>query len=183
MLLNKLLQADFGYDISDFYDIQPEYGTLADFDRLIAKAKSLNIKIVLDFVPNHSSDENDWFIKSVNKDPDYADFYLWHPGYIDEHNTSKRLPPSNWLSIFRGSAWEWNDKREEFYFHQFLKKQPDLNYRNPKVVEEMKVIFYFQYDLDSKTRQNKTLVPYLIGLGPKQVNKFVQSQNRSNFST
>lgn len=137
------LQADFGYDISDFYDIQPEYGTLDDFDRLIAKAKSLNIKIVLDFVPNHSSDENDWFIKSANKDSEFVDFYLWHPGYVDEHNTSKRLPPSNWLSIFRGSAWEWNDKRKEFYFHQFLKKQPDLNYRNPKVVEEMKVIFSF----------------------------------------
>lgn len=133
------MQADFGYDISDFYDIQPEYGTLEDFDRMVAKAKSLNIKVILDFVPNHSSDENDWFIKSAKKEPGFEDFYIWHPGYADEIDPNKRKPPSNWLSIFRGSAWEWNDQRKEFYFHQFLKKQPDLNYRNPKVVEEMKV--------------------------------------------
>lgn len=106
---------------------------------MIAKANKLNIKIVLDFVPNHSSDENEWFIKSAKKVPGFEDFYLWHPGF--ESDTGKRLPPSNWLSIFRGSAWEWSEQRKEFYFHQFLKKQPDLNYRNPKVVEEMKVSF------------------------------------------
>lgn len=158
---------DFGYDISSFYDIQPEYGNLDDFDRLIAKAQSLNVKIILDFVPNHSSDENEWFIKSVNKEPGFEDFYIWHPGYSDAKDPTKRLPPNNWLSVFRGSAWTWNDKRGEFYFHQvlftviifinrflfvlnvysqmqisyqFLAGQPDLNYRNPKVVDEMKVI-------------------------------------------
>lgn len=109
---------DFGYDISDFYDIQPEYGNLDDFDRLIAKAKSLDIKIVLDFVPNHSSDLNEWFIKSANKVPGFEDFYTWHPGYTDQNNPSKRLPPTNWISIFRKSAWEWNEQRGEFYLHQ-----------------------------------------------------------------
>lgn len=109
---------DFGYDISSFYEIQPEYGNLDDFDRLIAKAQSLNVKIILDFVPNHSSDENEWFTKSVNKEPGYEDFYVWHPGYSDEKDPSKRLPPNNWLSVFRGSAWTWNEKRGEFYFHQ-----------------------------------------------------------------
>lgn len=128
---------DFGYDIADFYAIHSEYGTLADFDAMIAKARELDIKIVLDFVPNHSSDQNEWFRKSVNKEEGYADFYVWHPGYVDTHNI--RQPPSNWLSIFGGSAWTWNEVREEYYLHQFKPQQPDLNYRNPVVVQEMKV--------------------------------------------
>lgn len=111
---------DFGYDISSFYEIQPEYGNLDDFDRLIAKAQLLNIKIILDFVPNHSSDENEWFVKSAGREPGYEDFYIWHAGYPDEKDPSKRLPPNNWLSVFRGSAWTWNEKRGEFYFHQVL---------------------------------------------------------------
>lgn len=109
---------DFGYDIADFYDIQPEYGTLDDFDLLIAKAKSLDIKIILDFVPNHSSDLNEWFIKSVNKEPGWEDFYVWHPGYPDDKDPKIRRPPTNWISVFRKSAWKWNEKRGEFYFHQ-----------------------------------------------------------------
>ncbi|XP_055295300.1 maltase A3-like [Sitodiplosis mosellana] len=137
---------DFGYDVADFYDIQPEYGTLDDFDRLIAKAKTLDIKIILDFVPNHSSDENDWFIKSVNKEPGWEDFYIWHPGYPDENDPTNRLPPTNWISVFRKSAWKWSEKRGEFYFHQFLAGQPDLNYRNPKVVDEMKNVLRFWMD-------------------------------------
>lgn len=114
---------DFGYDIADFYSIQPEYGTLDDFDRLIAKAKSLDLKIILDFVPNHSSDENEWFIKSVNKEPGWEDFYVWHPGYPDENDPTQRAPPTNWISVFRKSAWQWSDKRGEFYFHQVNIKQ------------------------------------------------------------
>lgn len=109
---------DFGYDIADFYDIQPDYGTLEDFDQLIAAAKTLDIKIILDFVPNHSSDENEWFIKSVNKEPGFEDFYIWHPGFPDDKDPSKRIPPTNWISVFRGSAWKWSEKRGEFYFHQ-----------------------------------------------------------------
>lgn len=109
---------DFGYDVADFYDIQPEYGTMDDFDRMIAKADSLNIKIILDFVPNHSSDLNEWFIKSENREPGFEDFYVWHPGYPDTENPSKRLPPSNWLSVFRGKAWTFSEKRGEFYLHQ-----------------------------------------------------------------
>lgn len=131
--------ADFGYDISDFYDIQPEYGTMEDFDRLIARANELDIKILLDFVPNHSSDENEWFIKSVNREKGYENFYVWHPGFPDPNNASNRLPPTNWVSVFLGSAWQWNDIRKEFYLHQFQPKQPDLNYRDPNVVNTMKV--------------------------------------------
>lgn len=139
----KSPMADFGYDISNFFDIQPEYGTLVDFDLMIAKANELNLKIILDFVPNHSSDENDWFQKSVNREKGYEDFYVWHPGFPDPDNSSNRLPPTNWISVFHGSAWEYNNVRKEFYLHQFAVKQPDLNYRNPLVVETMKVSLHF----------------------------------------
>lgn len=91
---------------------------MEDFDRMVAKAKSLNIKIILDFVPNHSSDLNEWFIKSENREAGFEKFYVWHPGYPDPKNPSNRLPPSNWISVFRGSAWKWSDKRKEFYLHQ-----------------------------------------------------------------
>lgn len=128
--------ADFGYDISNFTEIDAIFGSMDDFDRLISQANQLQIKILLDFVPNHSSDECLWFKKSIERDPYYKDFYVWHPGRIVN---GVRQPPTNWLSVFRGSAWTWHDTRKEYYFHQFLKKQPDLNYRHPNVQETMKV--------------------------------------------
>lgn len=149
----KSPMADFGYDIANFYEIQPEYGTLDDFDRLIKRAKELDVKILLDFVPNHSSDENDWFVKSANREPGWEDFYIWHPGFEDKDKPGTRLPPSNWISVFRGSAWKWNEQRKEFYFHQFLAKQPDLNYRSPKVVDTMKVGPYLLLASSSKLNQ------------------------------
>lgn len=131
---------DFGYDCSDYYSIQGEYGTLEDFDRLIARAKELDLKIILDFVPNHTSDLNEWFIKSEAGDATYKDFYIWHPGKMVN---GVRQPPNNWVSVFRYSAWTWSEKRGEYYFHAFLKEQPDLNYRNPAVVAEMKNVLRF----------------------------------------
>lgn len=139
----KSPMADFGYDIANFFEIQPEYGTMSDFEELIKRAHELNIRIILDFVPNHSSDENEWFINSENGGEIYKDFYVWHPGYLDPNNSSRRLPPSNWISFFRGSAWEWSSTRQEFYLHQFHRKQPDLNYRNPIVVATMKKVLWF----------------------------------------
>ncbi|XP_061395956.1 maltase A1 [Musca vetustissima] len=138
----KSPMADFGYDISDFYQVHPEYGTMEDFENMIRKAKEVGIKIILDFVPNHSSDENEWFIKSENNDPEYRDFYIWHNGKVNA-TTGEREPPNNWRSIFRYSAWQWSEKRQQYYLHQFAIKQPDLNYRNPKVVEEMKNVLRF----------------------------------------
>lgn len=89
---------DFGYDISDFYGIQPEYGTMSDFEGLLKAVKAAGIKLILDFVPNHSSDQNEWFVKSINREPGYEDFYVWHPGYPDPEDASKRLPPNNWVN-------------------------------------------------------------------------------------
>ncbi|XP_050092930.1 maltase A3-like [Anopheles aquasalis] len=137
--------ADFGYDISDYYSIQPEYGTMADFDALLQEARKRGLEVILDFVPNHTSDEHEWFKKSEARVPGFEDFYVWHPGKKATANgtAGRPAPPSNWVSYFRGSAWEWSDVRQEYYLHQFLAKQPDLNYRNPAVVEAMKNVMRF----------------------------------------
>lgn len=138
--------ADFGYDISDFEDIQPEYGTLQDFDAMMKKANELGIKIILDFVPNHSSDEHEWFVKSENRVKGYEDLYFWVDGKVDPQDPTKRLPPTNWISVFRGSAWKWSDTRKQFYYHAFIDKQPDLNYRSPTLVKLMKNVLKFWLD-------------------------------------
>lgn len=83
------------------------------------------------------SDQHEWFIKSVNKEPGYGDFYIWHPGKVN-NETGERSPPTNWISFYRKSSWQWNDKRQEYYYHQFANQQPDLNHRHPKVVENMR---------------------------------------------
>lgn len=134
---------DMGYDVSNYIDIHPGYGTLEDFDNLILEANRLGLKILLDFVPNHSSDEHEWFVKSENRVEGFEDYYIWDDGKIDPSNPAKRLPPSNWLSAFRGSGWTWSDKRNQFYYHAFNVKQPDLNFRNPLVVKEMEKVLTF----------------------------------------
>lgn len=93
----KSPMVDFGYDIADFYEIQPEYGTMDDFRELISKANALSLKIILDFVPNHSSDECEWFQKSLRRERGYEDYYIWHDGKLDADG--KRIPPSNWVSM------------------------------------------------------------------------------------
>lgn len=130
--------ADFGYDVANLTEIDPIFGTMADFEALIAKAKAIGVKIILDFVPNHTSDECEWFIKSAARDPEYENFYVWHPGKIID---GVRHPPTTWISVFRGSMWTWHEGRQEYYLHQFHAKQPDLNYRNPKVMDAMKVSY------------------------------------------
>lgn len=138
----KSPMVDFGYDISDYRAIQREYGTMDDFKRLVSTLKRFGIHLVLDFVPNHTSVEHEWFRKSVRREAGYENFYIWHPGRVN-NRTGAREPPNNWLSIFRYSAWEWNDVRKEYYLHQFVKEQPDLNFREPKVRKEMNDILLF----------------------------------------
>jgi alpha-glucosidase len=100
------------------------------------------IKIILDYVPNHTSDKHEWFIKSEARDPDYEDFFVWHDGKKNPSG-GRNIEPNNWVSVFYGSAWTWSDKRGQFYLHQFTKQQPDLNYRNPKVVQRMSDVLRF----------------------------------------
>ena len=138
----KSPMADFGYDISDFRDIHDEFGTLDDFQDLANECDKLGLKLILDFVPNHSSDEHEWFKKSERREPGYEDFYIWRSGKRD--NVSNIIvPPNNWLSAFRYSAWRWSEIRQEMYYHMVHYKQPDLNYRNPKVVNEMKAVLTY----------------------------------------
>ena len=98
----------------------------------------------MDFVPNHSSDEHEWFTKSLSMDPKYGDYYVWQNA--SSFNGSDPVPPNNWVSIFRGSAWTWRPEREQFYLHQFDPGQPDLNYRNPEVKQEMLDVLTFWMD-------------------------------------
>ena len=124
--------ADFGYDVADYCDIDPVFGTLADFDRLVAEMHRRNLKVILDFVPNHTSIEHEWFraSRSSRQDPK-RDWYIWRDPRPDGG------PPTNWLSEFGGPAWSWDEPTRQFYYHAFLADQPDLNWRNPAVQEAM----------------------------------------------
>ncbi|XP_053662156.1 maltase 2-like [Anopheles marshallii] len=135
---------DFGYDIADYTAIQPEYGTMEDFEALLAEAERFGIKIILDFVPNHTSDQCEWFQRSVAREEPYTDYYVWHDGRVDPSTgNGTRLPPNNWQSVFYGSAWTLHPVRGQYYLHQFTAQQPDLNFRNPAVAEEMREVLRF----------------------------------------
>lgn len=134
--------ADMGYDVSDYCDIDPLFGTIDDFKELVEKAHAQNINVMLDFVPNHTSDKHPWFLDSrASKTGDKKDYYVWRDAKSDGSE------PNNWLSIFGGSAWEWDDERKQYYLHTFLKEQPDLNWDNPMVRDEMRRVIRFWMDL------------------------------------
>ncbi len=134
--------ADFGYDVSDYCDIDPLFGTLADFKELIAKAHERDIKVMIDFVPNHTSNEHPWFLESkTSRDNPKRDYYTWADPKPDGS------PPNNWLSIFGGSAWQWDETTGQYYLHTFLKEQPDLNWQNPVVRREMQDVLHFWFKL------------------------------------
>ena len=138
-------KADFGYDVSDYLDVDPELGSLETFDRLVAEAHQRGIRVIIDYVPNHTSEEHDWFKESRSSlDNPRRDWYIWRDPTPDGG------PPNNWGSHFGGSAWEWDESTGQFYFHQFLKEQPDLNWRNPDVVRAMKdvLIFWLERGVD-----------------------------------
>ena len=134
--------ADFGYDVSDYCDIDPLFGSLDDFKELIAKAHERDIKVMIDFVPNHSSDQHPWFQESKSsRDNPKRDYYVWRDAKPDGS------PPNNWMSIFGGSAWEWDEATGQYYLHTFLKEQPDWNWENPVVRREMQRVLRFWFDL------------------------------------
>ncbi|WP_026506262.1 alpha-glucosidase [Butyrivibrio sp. NC3005] len=128
--------ADFGYDISNYRDIHKDFGTLEQFKKVLDKAHKLGLKVIMDLVVNHTSDEHPWFIESrKGKDNPYSDYYIW------------RDKPNNWDSLFEGKAWEFDKERKQYYLHIFAKKQPDLNMDNPKVREEVKDILRYWLDM------------------------------------
>ena len=138
--LYKSPNKDYGYDISDYRDINPEFGTLDDMKKVIDEAHKRGLKIIMDLVINHTSSEHAWF-KEARKSVDnpYHDYYIWRKG---KGKNGKR-PPNNWASNFPGSAWEYVPECDEYYLHLFDVGQPDLNMDNPKVREEIKGIIRF----------------------------------------
>ena len=128
---------DFGYDVADYLGVDPKYGSIADFERLVAGCHGRGMKVIIDLVLNHSSSHHAWFQASrASRTGPYADWYIWRdsPG---RSILGGRRPPNNWRSFFGGSAWTWDDTRQQFYLHTFLPQQPDLNWRNPAVREAL----------------------------------------------
>jgi alpha-glucosidase len=138
--------ADFGYDVADYCDVEPIFGTLEDFKELVREAHARGIRLMIDFVPNHSSSEHPWFAesRSAKKSPK-RDWYIWHDPRPDGS------PPNNWLSVFGGSGWEFDEPTGQYYFHSFLKEQPDLNWRNPAVRAAMRegIRFWMELGVDA----------------------------------
>src|SRR5271157_6569445 len=125
-------QVDFGYDVSDYENIDRMYGTLADFDSMVAEGKKHHVSIILDFVVNHTSDQHPWFLDSKSsKTASHRDWYIWRDG------KGPGGPPNNWISTFGGSAWKFDPTTNQYYYHFFYAEQPDLNWRNPAVEKTM----------------------------------------------
>ncbi len=198
--LNPIYQSplvDNGYDISDYYQINPVYGTMKHLERLLEEAHQLGIKIVMDLVVNHTSDQHEWFIKSAeSRDNEYSDYYIW----IDPKEDGSE--PTDWGSTFGGSAWEYVESRGQYYLHLFAKEQPDLNWENPKVREAVYQMmdFWFKKGIDgfrmdvisliSKRQDWPMALPgavytksYYVGAsnGPR-VHEFLQEMNRKVLS-
>jgi alpha-glucosidase len=130
--------ADFGYDISNYTDIDPVFGTMDDFDALLADAHRRGLKVLLDYVPNHTSDRHPWFIESrSSRNNPKRNWYIWRDAKSDGG------PPNNWLANFGGRAWEWDERTGQYYYHAFLKEQPDLDWRNPEVQQAMLDVMRF----------------------------------------
>jgi alpha-glucosidase len=129
----------FGYDVADYRDISPEYGSLEDFNRLVAEANNRNIRVVMDMVMNHTSDENTWFVQSrLSRTDPYRDWYVWRDGK-DETATSPGEPPNNW-GEYGHSSWVRDEKTRQYYYHHFSPHQPDLNWYNPAIEQGFKEI-------------------------------------------
>lgn len=138
--LNQSPMVDNGYDVSDYLDICPIFGTLDDFDELLEKCHQRNLRVILDLVLNHTSNQHEWFLESrSSRDNAKADWYLWQEGYKDNL-------PNNWLSYFGGAGWTYCQEREQYYFHTFNENQPDLNWRNPEVRDAIYSIIRFWLD-------------------------------------
>jgi len=132
---------DFGYDVANYREIDPKFGGMPAFDKFLYEAHRRNIRVIMDLVLNHTSDQHEWFQQSKSsKNNPFRDWYIWKKA------TDGGKPPNNWKSRFGGSGWEWDSKTEEYYFHMFFKQQPDLNWRNPKVFNEILEMIKFWLD-------------------------------------
>src|SRR4051812_11329354 len=135
--------ADFGYDVSDYTDVDPVFGDLDIFDGLVADARHRGLRVMLDWVPNHTSDQHPWFLDSrSSRTSDKRGWYLWRDGRDGDRGTE----PNNWVAAFGGKAWTWDERTEQWYLHLFLPQQPDLNWANPDVERAMHDVLRFWLD-------------------------------------
>lgn len=165
---------DNGYDISHYRKIMPEFGTQEDFDELLEKIHDRGMKLIMDLVANHTSDEHDWFEESrKSKESPYRDYYFWRPG-------KNGGPPNNWKSFFGGSAWEYDQTTDEYYLHLFTKKQPDLNWENPKVRKEIHdvVDYWFQKGVDGFRMDVISVISKRPGLPDSDADSFDETINK-----
>lgn len=132
---------DFAYDISSYTKIDSRFGTIEDLMELFAQAKQKGLKVILDFVPNHTSNEHEWFINSENRVRGFENFYVWHDGVPNADN--QPLPPNEWKSVYGGSSWTWSETRQAYYYHAFAEQQPDLNLREQRVLDELDKVLAF----------------------------------------
>lgn len=132
---------DFAYDISSYTKIDPRFGTIEDLTELFEQAKQKGLKVILDFVPNHTSNEHEWFINSENRVRGYENFYVWHDGI--PNGNSQPSPPNEWQSTYGGSSWKWSETRQAYYYHAFAEQQPDLNLREQRVIDELDKVLDF----------------------------------------
>lgn len=185
---------DTGYDVTEYCDVDPDYGSLEDFDRLIERAHALNLRVIIDQVPCHTSDKHPWFCDSrQSKQSDKSDWYIW----ADPHITGG--PPNNWLSAFGGSAWEWDQTREQYYLHHFLAEQPSLNFHNSDVqqacldnmrfwlqrgVDGLRVdtVNYLYHDADLTNNPADPTVTQLYGRDPARVGGGQHSRQKQIYS-
>ncbi len=168
---------DNGYDISDYRDIMDEFGTLDDFKEMLKGMHDRGIKLIMDLVVNHTSDEHKWFIESKkSKDNPYRDYYIWRPG-------KGKNPPNNWMSNFVGPAWEYDETTDEYYLHLFSKKQPDLNWENPKVRQEVADIcnYWFELGVDGFRCDVITYISKVEGLPDGNVFKDLPLTGQSQY--
>jgi alpha-glucosidase len=173
---------DFGYDVSDFCDVDPMFGTLDDFKAMLAEAHRLGLKVIIDQVLSHTSDRHPWFVESrSSRDNPYADWYVWADPKPDG------TPPNNWLSVFGGPAWEWDSRRRQYYLHNFLIEQPDLNHLCPAMQEALFDTLRFWLDLgvdgfrfdtvnflthDRELRDNPPIAPGVRSVGISRANPY-----------
>lgn len=172
VVLSSILKSSNGASdgsVENFIEIDPEFGTMEDLESLTSAMKDKDMNLIMRFIPNHSSSKHPWFIKSVQREDPYTDYYVWAPKK-GVGSTGESIPPNNWRSVYDGSAWEWNSERDAFYLHQFDKDQPDLNFANPLVIQEFKKIFAFwiekgvngflldkvEFLLEDESRQDET---------------------------
>jgi len=179
---------DFGYDVSDYCDVDPMFGTLADFDELVTTAHGLGLKVMIDQVLSHTADNHEWFVESrASRDNAKSDWYVWSDPKPDG------TPPNNWLSIFGGSAWQWDSRREQYYLHNFLTSQPDLNFHNNDVQDALLDVCRFWLDrgvdgfrldtinfyfADKKLRDNPALTSIAPSVKPYNHQRHVYSKNQ-----